>query len=324
MSSPRFALAAKENCNMIVVCWRVLAPCLIVLNVVWSFGCNQATQPSSGASSDRVPRPNLRLENSPDIPQPDKDFRPAEPPKPKDGPLGMRFIPLPKGTFYMGGGSGGLVGKKTEIPGDFEIAIYTVTQGQWQQIMDNNPSWCSRDGKDWAKTKGIKEEELKQFPVEGVSWNDTQDFLKKLNEKEKSKGYLYRLPTEAEWEYACRAGATTEGACSFDFYLEKPTNDLSSKQANFNGHYPCGKGEEGPYLNRPTKVGSYAPNQLGLYDMHGNVWQWTDTADGGGRVFRGGGCGSIGANCTASQRYMNPRGVSSGDVGFRIARVPVQ
>src|SRR6266481_2721525 len=94
----------------------------------------------------------------------------AEPP-PKDGPLGMKFVPLPKGTFYMGGG-GGRAGKKTEIKEDFEIAIHTVTQAQWQAVMGNNPSWFSRNGGGKDKIKDIKDQELKQFPVEGVSWDD--------------------------------------------------------------------------------------------------------------------------------------------------------
>src|SRR5271170_3238243 len=71
---------------------------------------------------------------------------PAQPPQPKDGPLGMKFVPLPKATFYMGGG-GGKAGKKTEIKEDFEIAVHTVTQGQWLALMGNNPSWFSRAGK---------------------------------------------------------------------------------------------------------------------------------------------------------------------------------
>src|ERR1019366_5187676 len=126
--------------------------------------------------------------------------------------------------------------------------------------------------------------------VESVSWDDAQEFIKKLNEKDKGKGWLYRLPTEAEWEYACRGGATTEEECSYHFYFAKPTNDLSSKEANFNGNYPFGKADKGPFLGRTTKVGSYKPNKLGLYDMHGNVYQWcADLLErGSGRVIRGG------------------------------------
>jgi formylglycine-generating enzyme required for sulfatase activity len=150
----------------------------------------------------------------------------AEPRKPKEGPLGMMFVPLPKGTFYMGGG-GGKAGKKTEIKEDFEIAVYTVTQGQWQRLMGNNPSWYSYDGLASSRVQDISDGDLKLFPVEGVSWDDAQEFIKKLNEREAGRGYQYRLPTEAEWEYACRGGATSEEECSYHFYFDKPTNDLS-------------------------------------------------------------------------------------------------
>src|SRR5450755_1684805 len=229
----------------------------------------------------------------------------AEPPKPREGPLGMKFVSLPKGTFYMGWDGTKGSAKKTEIKEDFEIAIYTVTQGQWQEIMGNNPSWSSRDGGGKDKVKDIKDEDLKQFPVELVSWNDAQEFIKKLNEKDKGKGWTYRLPSEAEWEYACRGGATSEEECSYHFYFAKPTNDLSSKEANFQGDFPFGKADKGPYLDRTTKVGSYAPNKLGLYDMHGNVWQWCEDLwekGGSARVYRGGGWGGIGISCRAADR----------------------
>jgi formylglycine-generating enzyme required for sulfatase activity len=251
-----------------------------------------------------------------------------KPEKPKDGPLGMKFVSLPKGTFYMGWDGEKGSAKKTEIKEDFQIAIHTVTQGQWQAVMGKNPSWFSRAGGGKEEVKDIKDEELKLFPVESVSWNDVQEFIKKLNEKEKGRGYVYRLPSEAEWEYACRGGATSEEDCSYHFYFKKPTNDLSSTQANFNGDIPFGKAAKGPYLCRTTKVGSYAPNKLGLYDMHGNVRQWCAgelTPGGSDRVRRGGSWDSGGTNCLAALRYgyaAMDRISSSG--GVRLARVPVR
>lgn len=247
----------------------------------------------------------------------------SQPPKPIDGPLGMKFVPLPKGTFYRGWDGRKGSARKTEIKEDFEIAVHEVTQWQWQELMGKNPSRFSRQGEWKEKVKDIKDEDLKQFPVEGVSWNDVQEFFKKLNEKEQGKGYVYRLPTEPEWEYACRGGATTEEECSYRFYLEKPTNALSSKQANFDGSLPAGKGEKGPALDRPTKVGSYAPNKLGIHDMHGNVWELTDTAlDGrpGWRLRVGGAFDNFGLDCQAAFRLTSEVTDRFADLGFRVAR----
>ena len=248
------------------------------------------------------------------------------------GLRGMKFVPLPKGTFYRGWNGTKGSAKKTEIKDDFEIAVYTVTQGQWQELMWNNPSWFSRQGGGKEAVKDITDEDLKKFPVESVSWNDVQVFIKRLNEREKGKGYVYRLPTHAEWEYACRGGATTEEECSYHFYFEKPTNDLSSKQANFDGRNPFGKGDKGPYLGRTTKVGSYAPNKLGLYDMHGNVWQGTNHSDDGGSDWRvrGGGWNSVAGSCRAVCRSVypfpggQPNYSSPECIGFRLVRVRVR
>src|SRR5262249_21262303 len=131
-------------------------------------------------------------------------------------------------------------------------------------------------------------------------------------------------PTEEEWEYACRGGARSKEECSFDFYLDQPTNDLSSTQANFNGNYPAGSAAKGPYLGRTTKVGSYPPNRLGFYDLHGNVWEWTDSVGGSDRVVRGGGWDCVGPLCLAAVRdWVAPADRYSG-LGFRLARVPVR
>ncbi len=243
----------------------------------------------------------------------------------KDGPLGMKFVLLPKGTTYLGWNGENGSAKKTEIKEDFEIAVYTVTQAQWQELMGNNPSYFSRDGEGKDEVKGVSDDDLKQFPVENVSWDDCQEFVKKLNEKEKAKGYVYRLPSEWEWEYACRGGATTEEECSYHFYFKKPTNDISSKKANFNGKRPFGRGEQGPSLGRPTKVGSYEPNKLGLYDMHGNVWEWTSSTEGASlRVDRGGSWYDDGGYCQAAYRGGFTPSLRDYHLGFRLARVREQ
>jgi formylglycine-generating enzyme required for sulfatase activity len=173
--------------------------------------------------------------------------------------------------------------------------------------------------------RGISDADLKQFPVEEVSWNDVQKFLKRLNAREKESGLLYRLPTEAEWEYSCRGGATAQEDCAFDFYFSQPTNDLSSEQANFSGRNPAGKAPKGKDLGRTTKVASYPPNRLGIYDMHGNVWEWC--ADrvgrrGSARGIRGGGWRSYALDCRASLRAGHPPAYPEDYLGFRLAAVP--
>jgi formylglycine-generating enzyme required for sulfatase activity len=198
--------------------------------------------------------------------------------------------------------------------------VHDVTQGQWQAVMGENPSYFSRFGGGQRAVKGISDEELKLFPVESVSWNDVQEFLKKLNKKMQGRGYLYRLPSATEWEYACRNGATSEEECSNLFYFDEPTNALSSEQANFNGEHPFGKAPKGKWLQRTSRVGAYPPNKLGLCDMHGNVWQWTDT-DG---VYRGGSWYNFAWNCRAAAR--GKLGLSKGNfyTGVRLARVSVR
>src|SRR4029077_17171790 len=124
---------------------------------------------------------------------------------------------------------------------------YTVTQEQWQTLMGNNPSLFKGE---------------KNLPVETVSWNDCQKFVKKLREKDKK---AYRLPSEAEWEYACRAGTTT----AFHF-----GETISTDQANYNGNFTYGNGKKGTFRDKTTPVGNFPANAWGLHDMHGNVLEW--------------------------------------------------
>jgi formylglycine-generating enzyme required for sulfatase activity len=160
----------------------------------------------------------------------------------------------------------------------------------------------------------VKDLNTDRFPVESVSWHDAVAFCDKLSAQpeEKAAGRVYRLPTEAEWEYACRAGTDTPFSWG---------KSASSRDANFDGNYPYG-GAEGPYLKRPCPVGSYKPNPWGLYDMGGNVWQWChdwykdDYKEG---VLRGGSWYNPGRNCRAACRYRNDPGRRNNDFGFRVA-----
>ncbi len=259
-----------------------------------------------------------------------KGCDPADAVEKRSDDLMMTFVRLPRATFYMGWGGYDAKGKlltngtKTEISEDFEIAVHDVTQAQWQAIMDDNPSSFSHFGTSRLKVTDISDEELKLFPVEQVSWDDAQEFIRKLNEKERGRGYLYRLPTEAEWEYACRGGATSEEECSYHFYFDQPTNDLSSERANFNGNYPGGNAPKGKYLARTTRVGAYPSNKLGLCDMQGNVAQWCADAVGTMRALRGGPWLGYAKDCQATSRAaIGPDGRDY-LLGFRLVRVPVR
>jgi formylglycine-generating enzyme required for sulfatase activity len=140
----------------------------------------------------------------------------------------------------------------------YYLAIYQVTQRQFEQVMGRNPSSFLQSSLHPGR----------HHPVDTVSREDAQTFCDLLSEvpEERAAGRRYRLPTEAEWEHACRAGVS-----SWPTYFGR---SLSSIQANFDGGRPYGRAREGPYLQRTTPVGSYAPNLFGLYDMHGNVWEW--------------------------------------------------
>jgi formylglycine-generating enzyme required for sulfatase activity len=167
--------------------------------------------------------------------------------------MGMELVYVPAGSFMMGSENGSSDEKpvhQVTIREGFYMGRYEVTQAQWQAVMGTNPS----DFKD-----------CDQCPVERVSWNDAQEFIRRLNAR--GDGYSYRLPSEAEWEYACRAGTTTEFAFG---------NSLSSEQANFDGNHPYGGAAKGVYRQKTITVGSFQPNGWGLYDMHGNVWEWCE------------------------------------------------
>ncbi|MFY7799532.1 MAG: SUMF1/EgtB/PvdO family nonheme iron enzyme [Dolichospermum sp.] len=234
----------------------------------------------------------------------------------------LEMVQIPGGSFIMGSPASEKGRDNNEspqhqvnVPG-FSMGKFVVTQEQYQQIMGKNPSYFTQ--------KGAKR------PVEQVSWNDAVEFCQKLSQQ---TGREYRLPSEAEWEYACRAGTTTP----FHFG-ETITTDL----ANYNGTYTYASEPKGKYLQQTTDVGSFPPNAFGLYDMHGNVWEWCQddwhenyidapkdgsvwtSRSGDTKMMRGGSWLYVPQLCRSASRgnyYRVVRGSIFNAVGFRVVCV---
>jgi uncharacterized protein (TIGR02996 family) len=245
--------------------------------------------------------------------------------------LGIKLALIPPGTFLMGSPPGEEERIDNEGPQHevtigrpFYLGVCAVTQEQYERVMGTNPSWFS-PGYRWAE-----EPDPGALPVENLSWDDAMAFCRKLSAlpEEVRCRRVYRLPTEAEWEYACRGGASSSTPFHFG-------HDLSSTQANFNGSYPYGGASEGPFLERTTAAGAYPANAFGVFDMHGNVRDWvadwygeypaekqTDpdgSLHGSERVARGGGWFDSAADCRASYRVSYAPSHRSFDLGFRLA-----
>jgi uncharacterized protein (TIGR02996 family) len=234
--------------------------------------------------------------------------------------LGMEFVWVPPGSFWMGGGDGKPGQRKVEMAGPFWMGIHLVTQEQWQTLMGSNPSSFARSGACANKVRDIGEEELACFPVESISYTQAQDFIAGLNAREGESGWQYQLPSAEEWEYAYRSPVTCRADCAFSFYFDMPSNSLSSLRANFNGNFPVNT-EKGPSLGRPTRVGSYPANRLGIFDLAGNLYEWTDTPNGPDLLVRGGCWAQGGAGCTAAHGSRSGPEHQSPIIGFRLARV---
>ena len=178
-------------------------------------------------------------------------------------------------------------------------------------------SLYTRTGPKKDLVANVSDDDLKRFPVDGVSWNDCQEFLTRLNNAVKEKGWEYRLPTGKEWEYACRNGSgqlPEEFGC--DFYVGTPTTIFSANRAN------CG--ETG--LKRPCRVGSFAPNRLGIHDMHGNVFEWLDDIEmetKTGRLLAGDRWDDPADIARAKFRGGTSAGTRLRGGGLRLVRVPV-
>lgn len=226
--------------------------------------------------------------------------------------IGMEFVYVAPGSFQMGSNEGASDERpvhEVEITQGYYMGKYEVTQGQWQEVMGSNPSYfqASRVGSEHLS-----------HPVEQVSWNDIQTFVQRLNERE--GGTKYRLPTEAEWEYAARGGQQSQG------YTYAGSNDVN-EVAWYGGN-----------SSRTHPVGGKAPNELGIYDMSGNVWEWVNDwysssyysqsprqdpkgpNSGQYRVLRGGSWYTYGFSPRVANRsFYLPNGGDS-NLGFRLLR----
>ena len=224
------------------------------------------------------------------------------------GGQSLKMVWIPQGTFQMGSRLDGNEKPVHEVTirQGFYLGKYEVTQAQWEAVMGSNPSRFSGCG---------------DCPVETVSWDDAQAFIRKLNEMEGEN--RYRLPSEAEWEYAARAGTTTRYSWG---------DDIGRNLANCDG---CGSRWDD---EKTAPVGSFPANAWGLHDMHGNVWEWVQDCWNGSyegapvdgsawemddcsrRVFRGGSWNIIPTYLRAALRSWNTTGIRSSSYGFRIAR----
>jgi formylglycine-generating enzyme len=226
--------------------------------------------------------------------------------------VGITFVWIRHGTFLMGSPPDEKNRERIEsqhkirLSNGWFMGIHPVTQAQWRTVMGTNPSRFPGD----------------TLPVEQVTWHECHEFCKRLTVMD---GKPYRLPTEAEWEFACRAGTTTP----FHF-----GETISTDQANFDGKYVHGDGQEGTCRQKTTPVGVFPPNAWGLYDFHGNVWEWCkdwygpypieDSEDydgplhGAERVIRGGAWNQIPKRCRSAYRERADPMKRRKDVGFRI------
>ena len=257
------------------------------------------------------------------------------------------FVPVKAGTFLMGSPLNEVdrgnneIQHKVTLTQDFEIQTTEVTQHQYFVVMGSNPSYFNRKEEHCSLEEHLVingEELCPDHPVEGVSWNNVQEFIFQLNQR--NDGYTYGLPTEAQWEYAAR-GCVGSGepadmaSCTTTAF--NLGNNISTDQVNYNGNFPYNKGAKGEYRRQTVKVSSLAnANGLGLYDMHGNVWEWVEdrygeyssshvidpkgSKSGPSRVFRGG-CWYDGARYVRSAlRVRWGPGNRNFDLGLRLMR----
>jgi formylglycine-generating enzyme required for sulfatase activity len=247
------------------------------------------------------------------------------------GDVKLEMVYVPGGKFVIGTNEGDDEKPPHEVTvSSFFIGKYQITQGQWRAIA-NMGAYKTADNRFTVDLYDLKPNPSNfkgndRRPVESVSWNDSVKFCKRLS---RMTGRKYRLPTETEWEYACRAGTTTPFA-----FGETITPDI----VNYHGHHPYGKAPKGVYHGKPKPVGSLGvANSFGLFDMHGNVWEWCqdvwhDSYDGapangsawlsGGdqslRVLRGGSFDYYGWACRTDIRNRSSADDCDYVIGFRV------
>jgi len=230
------------------------------------------------------------------------------------GDVPMTFAFIPPGSFLMGGSVhiNEKPAHRVTLTKGFFLGIYPVTQAQWKAVMRTDPSCFKGPNR----------------PVECVSSNDCKEFCTKLMSELKGRGRV-ELPTEAEWECACRSGTTTE--CHFG-------DVLKTDWANYKGNHSWNGSPEGKYGKETTEVGSFPVNAWGLSDMHGNVWEWCEDWFGGYspgeqtdpqgnsndryRVLRGGSWSANPEHCRAAFRYGGVSANRNQYVGFRVCFRP--
>jgi formylglycine-generating enzyme required for sulfatase activity len=244
--------------------------------------------------------------------------------------VGIKLILIPAGEFLMGSPlteperyPDESPTHRVQITKPFYCGVYEISQEEYEAIMGTNPSYFATTGGGKANVKGS---DTRRFPVEWVSWDDATDFCAKLSQREDKK---YRLPTEAEWEYACRARS------SFAFSFGAT---LNGRSANLSDLFPYPGSQKGPFLGRPTSIGQYPANAFGLYDMHGNVREWcADWYDaeyyaksplqdpqgpskGIYRISRGGGFNDTPSYCRSAHRFHDRPTDKQWNFGFRVVR----